>query len=144
MLRSDLPTHSQSGFSLIEVLVAIVVLSIGLLGLAGLQATGLRQNQSASYRSTATVLAYDIVDAMRANRADARNDKYTIALAAAAPTGAAVYQQDLNNWLTEIALRLPAGDGAVSVVNDVVTVTVQWDDSRGASVPQQFVMASQL
>jgi type IV pilus assembly protein PilV len=144
MLRSDLPTRAQSGFTLIEVLVAIVVLSIGLLGLAGLQATGLRHNQSAGFRSTATVLAYDIADAMRANRVEARNNNYTILMSAAKPTGTAVYQIDLNNWLSEIALRLPAGDGAVSVVNDVVTVTVQWDDSRGALAVQQFVMASQL
>ena len=55
------------GFTLIEVLVAMLVLAVGLLGLAGLQATSLRNNQSAYNRSQATQLAYDIADRMRAN-----------------------------------------------------------------------------
>lgn len=144
MLKTNLQNPSQHGFTLIEVMVAVVVLSIGLLGLAGLQITGLRNNQSASFRSTATVLAYDITDAMRANRTDARDGKYEIALADAKPTGSATYQTDLNNWLSELALRLPAGDGSITVASDMVTVTVQWDDTRGASAAQQFVMVSQL
>ncbi len=144
MLNTKLQINAQRGFTLIEVMVAVVVLSLGLLGLAGLQVTGLRNNQSASFRSTATVLAYDITDAMRANRTDARDGKYEIAMADAKPTGSAIYQQDLNNWLSELALRLPAGDGSVTVASDMVTVTVQWDDTRGASAAQQFVMVSQL
>lgn len=144
MLNTKLQIPSQLGFTLIEVMVAVVVLSIGLLGLAGLQITGLRNNQSASFRSTATVLAYDITDAMRANRTDARDGKYEIAMTDAKPTGSATYQQDLNNWLSELALRLPAGDGSITVASDMVTVTVQWDDTRGASAAQQFVMVSQL
>ena len=59
--------YRQSGFSLLEVLIAIVVTSIGLLGLAAMQATGLRNNHSAYHRSQATVLAYDIADRMRSN-----------------------------------------------------------------------------
>lgn len=63
--RSD--ATPATGFTLIEVLIALVVLSIGLLGLAGLQSTGLRFNQSAAMRSQATQLAYDMADRMRAN-----------------------------------------------------------------------------
>lgn len=61
------PERKQSGLSLIEVLIAIVISSIGLLGLAGMQATGLQNNHSAYHRSQATVLAYDIADRMRSN-----------------------------------------------------------------------------
>ncbi len=57
----------QSGFSMVEVLITIAVTSIGLLGLAGMQATGLNNNHSAYNRSQATVLAYDIADRMRSN-----------------------------------------------------------------------------
>ena len=57
----------QRGFSLIEVLVAVLVLAIGLLGLAGLQTRGLKASQSSYERSVATVYAYSILDAMRAN-----------------------------------------------------------------------------
>jgi type IV pilus assembly protein PilV len=56
------------GFTLLEVLVAVLVLSIGLLGLAGLQAASLRNNHSGYLRSQATILAYDYIDRMRANR----------------------------------------------------------------------------
>ena len=58
----------QRGFSLLEVLIAVVVLSIGLLGLASLQATSLRMNQEALMRSQEAHLAYDMIDRMRANR----------------------------------------------------------------------------
>jgi type IV pilus assembly protein PilV len=59
--------HSR-GFTLIEVLVAVLVLSVGLLGLAGLQATSLRSNHSAYLRTQALILTYDLIDRMRANR----------------------------------------------------------------------------
>ncbi len=58
---------TNTGFTLIEVLIAMLVLAVGLLGLAGLQATSLRNNQSAYNRSQATQLAYDLADRMRAN-----------------------------------------------------------------------------
>jgi type IV pilus assembly protein PilV len=61
-----------AGFTLIEVLVAMVVLTVGLLGLAGLQATSLKNSQNAYYRSVATQLAYDMADRMRANFTEAR------------------------------------------------------------------------
>ncbi len=57
----------NGGFTLIEVLVTIVVVSVGLLGLAGLQINGLRANMSSETRSKATLLANDIVERMRAN-----------------------------------------------------------------------------
>jgi type IV pilus assembly protein PilV len=61
--------NTQQGFTLLEVLIALLVLSIGLLGLAALQTTGLRSNEMASMRTTSTMLAYDITDRMRANPA---------------------------------------------------------------------------
>ncbi len=153
MLITKPSKYHQNGFSLIELLVAVVVLSIGMLGLAGLQATGLQHNHSANYRSTATVLAYSIVDSMRANRVGAGDGLYNITLAESAPTGTAIYDQDLSIWLGELAARLPSGDGAVDSVTNVVgtvqlitvTVTVQWDDRRGGgSETQQFTLNSQI
>lgn len=63
----------NSGFTLIEVLISMLVLAVGLLGLAGLQATGIKNNLSAYHRSQASILAYDLADRMRANIADAGN-----------------------------------------------------------------------
>ena len=62
------PPTDQRGTTLIEVLIALIVLSIGLLGLALLQVTSVQSNHSAYYRSQATVLAHDLADRMRANR----------------------------------------------------------------------------
>ena len=66
----------QAGFSLIEILVAIVVISLGLLGLAGLQAASLRNNQVAYFRSIASQQAYDMMDRMRVNLAGVRAGNY--------------------------------------------------------------------
>ncbi|XSG85096.1 MAG: type IV pilus modification protein PilV [Methylohalobius sp. ZOD2] len=57
----------EAGFTLIEILIAVLVLAIGLLGLAGLQTTGLHSNHSANLRTQATLLAYDMIDRIRAN-----------------------------------------------------------------------------
>ena len=59
--------NKNTGFTLIEVLIAMLVLAVGLLGLAALQASSLRNAQSAYNRSLATELAYDLADRMRAN-----------------------------------------------------------------------------
>ena len=58
----------QTGVSLLEVLIAVVVLSLGFLGLAGLQLNSLRNNESSFQRSFAVVETYTIADAMRAER----------------------------------------------------------------------------
>lgn len=63
----------QGGTSLLEVLIAVVILSIGLLGLAGLQVASLRVNQGAMQRSQATILAYDMLDRMRSDVAFVQN-----------------------------------------------------------------------
>ncbi|CAI8877083.1 type IV pilus modification protein PilV [Methylocaldum szegediense] len=144
MLNVSLSNRRCSGFTLLEVLVAILVLAIGLLGLAGLQVAGLRADHSAFHRSQATMLAYDILDVLRANRQDARNGAYNLNLEDGAPIGNSRAAQDLNRWLAELANRLPEGDGGVTVVNNLVTVIVQWDDSRGTEAPQQFQVQSQL
>ena len=67
MYRIKHSRKKQQGFTLLEVLIALLVLSIGLLGLAALQTTGLRSNEMASMRTTSTMLAYDISERMRAN-----------------------------------------------------------------------------
>lgn len=68
----------MKGFTLVEVLVALLILSIGLLGLAGLQAGGLRSNHSAYLRSQAVMLAHDMADRMRSNPVAAAADCYKI------------------------------------------------------------------
>lgn len=139
----------QSGFTLLEVLVAILVLSIGLLGLAGLMASSIRNNHSAQQRTQATWLAYDVIDRMRVNRpaAIASSDNYNVALGAASGS-AGLAGADITDWKTDLANALPAGDGAVAVdsVTREVTVIIQWNDSRGTggSNAQQLQVETQL
>lgn len=135
----------MQGFSLIEVLVAIVVLSIGLLGLAALQVSGLRVGQSSFYRAQAAQFATDMADRLRANAGEARTCE--LALAAATPTSpATTCERDLVEWRNRLR-SLPAGNGAVDVdlVANMVTVTVQWDDSRGGGATDQtFELVTRL
>ena len=132
------------GFTLIEVMVAMLILSIGLLGMAGLQAVSLKMNQSALHSSQATFLAYDIIDRMRANRQAALDGDYDMVLGCDGPGGADVAAKDLGNWLMTVcgidgessapgALPQKSGEtgAAIDVDGDhIVTVTLTWFDAR--------------
>lgn len=143
---------NQAGFSLLEVLITIVILAVGLLGLAGLTAAAMRNNHGAHYRSQAVWLSYDILERMRANRNLAIAESYDIALAGAAPGGGAVHAVDLQQWKAAVA-ALPNGQGAIDYVPATrrATITIQWDESRAAGsaatagdAARQFVVETQL
>lgn len=130
-------THGkQQGVSLIEVLVAAVIIAIGLLGLAGLQTRSLQMNQSAHYRSQASYYAYDIVDAMRMNEDAAEAGNFDIDMGDSAPTGGSVPKTTLNRWVQGIDDSLPTDNtentgGSVDTTNfPEVTVRVAWVDER--------------
>ena len=139
--------HKQHGFTLIEVLITLIIVSLGLLGLAGLQATGLRHNTSSYLRSQATFLAYDMADRVRANRRDALNSDYDIDLKDSV-SGTSLAALDLQEWKGLLDDRLPEGDGSVSSTQigdkTVFTITVEWDDSRGEELPQSFTFNTEL
>jgi type IV pilus assembly protein PilV len=149
-----LRSRPHDGFTLLEVLVALLVLSIGLLGIGKMMMLSARANDSAYMRSQATALGYTILDAMRANRQSATVSGYDTALgvfpAAAPGCGTSVAaacnsgqqaQYDLWQWGTSLAAQLPGGVGSVATVvapdiltganNITATVTVQWSDKVG-------------
>lgn len=132
------------GFSLLEVLVAIVVLSIGLLGMAALQSYSIKNNQSAAFRSQAMNLAYGIIDNMRANRTGVLHAEYYTTYSETTPSGTTVAKQDLINWKTAISSALPQGQGQIDFPGTTVTVNIQWDDSRITSSSNIFSLTTTL
>jgi type IV pilus assembly protein PilV len=138
-----------SGFTFVEALVALIVLSIGLLGVAALQLTSLRSNHSSSLRSQATLLASDMVDRMRANRTAALAGAYDVDFDDVADDESTQQSQiDLVRWQVNLANTLPQGRGSIArtVVGTVATFTVivQWDDTRGEGAPMEFAMETQI
>jgi type IV pilus assembly protein PilV len=146
--RELLNRPRQHGFTLVEVLVAALVLAIGLLGLAGLQAVSVKANHGAYLRSQASNLAYEITDAMRANRDVALAGTYNRALSDATPaTSATLAINDLSTWLNHLQQTLPGGQGAVQVNNaGLATVTIRWDSSRDleSTATTDFIFGTRL
>lgn len=144
-MTSSIPSvREQRGLSLLEVLVAIVILSLGLLGMAGLQAASLRASQGSFYRAQAAQYADDMAERMRANLGQART--YGLALGDAAPTGTSVRDRDLADWLAKLR-TLPGGAGSVAIdlANNLVTITVQWDDTRaGGPANANYTVVTRL
>ena len=137
----------QSGMTLIEILVAVLVLAIGVLGSVAMQTRALAYNQSSFNRAQASMAANDILDRMRANNGEARAGSYNLSLDASA-SGSSVAQVDLSEWLTSLSTLLPSGDGSIAVASNVATVTIQWNEARAEqsanSVLQQFIYTSEL
>lgn len=138
----------ERGFTLIEVLVAVFVLAIGLLGLSGMQVAGLQNNHSAYLRTQATLLAYDMADRMRANVAglvalEYNNQSAAQNTACATTTGCssdAMAAHDLWEWgnpasSISVARLLPNGASIVcldSTPNDGTSALPACDNAGGS------------
>ena len=135
---------TQSGFSLIEVLVSIVILSVALLGTAGLMGASMRNTNTAYMRSQATVLADDYLDRMRANVSDAIAGRYNVDLGPSCGSGGGLAGWDCAEWTTNVTNTLPGGDAEVRVTNTgVVTVQINWGDDADGNA-NSFVTQSRL
>jgi type IV pilus assembly protein PilV len=126
---------SVAGVTLIEVLIAVLILSVGLIGLAGLQTAGLRNNSSAYHRTQATALANDMMDSIRGNRVAALNAGYVFSTASSCSSTDTQANQDCLSWKDSLEEFLPNGFGSVTCEGAPVicTVEVSWNDLRGAS-----------
>lgn len=140
------PTKQRGAVSLIEVLVALLVLTFGILGLAGMQLSSLRGNTSALVRTQATELGYDLVDRMRANRDAAINGGYAAGFTpsespadpapGATPPVVTLASADIEEWKALLASFLPSGDGSVAITDRVATVIIRWDENWSADADQ--------
>src|SRR5690348_12362815 len=127
---------AQGGVGMIEVLVAVLVLSIGFLGMAALQAMSLSTNNSAMARSLATINAYSILDSMRADIANAKTGSYntTVTADSCPAAGTTLATQQINGWCQSLAAALGAVAGTTGAIScsstGACTITISFDDSR--------------
>ena len=149
---------TQSGVGLIEVLVAVLVLSIGFLSVAALQARSLSTNNSAMARSMATMASYSILDAMRADLTNAVGGAYngTIKANACPSASASLANSQLSQWCKTDLAQLGVSASTAGTITCTAaagtptaycTVTVQFDDSRAglaSSTAQQVVTKAML
>lgn len=131
-----LALHNQAGFSLLEVLISVVVLAVGLLGIAAMQLNMIRYNHSAHMRSIAIAQANNMIDSMRANYAGIKSGQYnSISGIPAEPTcttcsATETAQRDAHIWNTYNSELLPSGQGTVASNGNTFTITVRWDNNR--------------
>jgi len=135
----------QRGLGLIEVLVTVLVLGIGILGVASTQVVSLQMNSQSQSRSQAVLLAEDLLDRIRAN-SDNPGD-YALAEGEAqgadngacdtsfVPANGTVAANDIAAWENNLACLLPAAERTVAVNNNTVTVTIDWDQNDPAMNP---------
>lgn len=142
-----LPRCEQQGFSLIEALIAMVVLSLGLLGLAGLQVSSLKFNQTAQLRSKAVTLAYDMQERIRASGQNATNGDFITGFGAYSNTTTFPDQQ-ITDWKSRLAAQLPLGDGSVCTVSNPAApgacdggpffvISVRWNEANDVGAARQ-------
>lgn len=122
----------QTGVSLIEVLVSLLIMGIGLLGAAALQLNALKFTDSSALTSQASFIAYDMMDRIRANP----DGNYALANLDAAPTSNIndTRAQDLADFAANAkAIGGVSAGSSIAVNNRVVTITLQWSDARAAN-----------
>ncbi|HMU66909.1 MAG TPA: type IV pilus modification protein PilV [Cellvibrionaceae bacterium] len=130
----------QHGSSLLEVMVALVVLGVGLLGVLAMQARSSQYGQSTYYYAQAVFLANDIADAMRTTPAvaggynilfdDPIPNAKTCESTTISCSAGELRDWNLNKWLTNVARFLPQGKASIQAVGDNTVITVRFNDAR--------------
>ena len=126
--------QSQRGVTLVEAMIALLVISIGLLGIASLQLTAMNQNTSALNHSQAVWIAYNMSDRIRANIGEFQNydgidtdNGYAQDCVNNPCSALQMVTADAADWTTMVQ-NLPRGRGRVNLNGGVLTVTVMWSD----------------
>jgi type IV pilus assembly protein PilV len=137
---------AQRGMTLVEVLVTMVIISVGLLGVAALQMTSLKGTQESYVRSQAAMLAADMLDRMRANQAGFRAGNYDMADDATgfdqAGTAGTLAAADITTWQATINRLLPGSDddaaGRVVRTGNIATITIRWREREEQATARTY------
>lgn len=148
--RRQLGTRS-AGVSLIEVLVSVVIIAIGLLGIAAMQALVLRSGQSSYESSQASIQSQSILESIRANRANLLAYNTVGLQCDAGAGGGTLAENDLRDWISAVKLSIGRPDDAstcggveCSIAGDC-RVTVQWNDDRaGGGETRQLTVETKV
>lgn len=146
--------RSERGSSLLEALVAIVLFSIGLLGLIGLQAVSIKSTSDAKYRADAALLANQIIGQMWVDRANIDSYAHFSGGAACNFSNAASGLTTVTNWVAEINRVLPRASLGNAQIAQIalttpiantrqVTVTVCWQSPQ-ENTPHNFVTTAHI
>lgn len=133
-------SRKQYGFSMLEVLITVLILSFGLLGMASMVTTGMKSNLTSHYRSVATQQTQDIADRMRANLAGVRSGSYDALetnipasndCVAAGCDAAQIAVYDHAQWNTANSILLPGGTGTIAGNLAIgFVITVMWTEKE--------------
>lgn len=130
-----LKNRKQAGVSLVESMIALLVISIGLLGIAALQITAMKQNATALNHSQAVWIAYDMADRIRANITefdgyrivDTKTNNFTQDCMGSACSTGDLIKSDAADWKTQVQ-NLPGGRGRITGNASQIVIAVMWDD----------------
>lgn len=132
---------NERGSTLLEVLIAILVVAIGLIGMAGMLGYSLKGNQSSYLRTQAVILATDMGEAMRSQREQAENGDFDTGCSGQPDPGVSGTHDEkpcayTGQWNNRVAEYLPSGTASISVEQGAnsqyhASITINWDDSRG-------------
>ncbi|MBL4607274.1 MAG: type IV pilus modification protein PilV [Pseudomonadales bacterium] len=142
-MRAPHFSKKHQGFTLIEVLVSLLIMTMGIVGVLKMQTQSLKSNQRAHFRTQADLLSKDMMARMQANKAEAQKGAYaTNAKPANAPdcqtiecSAAQLVQWDLYQWYEQIEKELPAGSATVETyAGDTKSylISLRWDDYRNS------------
>jgi type IV pilus assembly protein PilV len=147
------PRHAR-GIGLIEVMVSVLVLAVGLLGIAAMQSMALRGGQGSLESTQAVMATNSILEAIRANRTQANS--YNMAKTCTVPSaGASIAANDRAAWIAALKTTLGSGAADTTTCGEIAncdvanatncTITVHWDDSRaGGSASRTLSVEAQI
>jgi type IV pilus assembly protein PilV len=165
-MNSSVRLRQIQGFTLLEVMIAIIVIAFGFLAFAGMQLISIRNAHSGTYQTIATQLAREMADNLRANKAGVASGYYdnpavggllnTNCLTTIGCTTQNMASMDLYLWDKKLATVLPLGSGHVcrtstlntgtpaapactNVPGESYAIKIWWDDSRGGTASTMFV-----